>query len=334
MAKAKITSVPTNIITGFLGVGKTSAILHLLKSKPDDERWAVLVNEFGEIGVDGSLFEGQHKTEQGVFVREVPGGCMCCAAGLPMQIALNTLLSQAKPHRLLVEPTGLGHPAEVVEVLSGKYYKEVLSLEKVLTLVDARNLKDERYTSHETFVQQIAIADCIVGNKSDLYQEGDRENLEKYIKANGAEHAQIVSAEHGKVELALLEGKTRSHPHHHHHHDDEDRISTLAQKPIPECGYLKAENQGEGFYSVGWRFDPYQIFDKACIDSFIKGLKVERIKGVFITEEGIFAYNMSSDTTTEIEINDCLESRIEIIATEIDESWQQELLNCIVAKTV
>ena len=93
----KISTVPTNIITGFLGVGKTSAILHLLKEKPKDERWAILVNEFGEIGVDGSLFEGQHNQEQGVFIREVPGGCMCCAAGLPMQIALNQLLTRANP---------------------------------------------------------------------------------------------------------------------------------------------------------------------------------------------------------------------------------------------
>jgi G3E family GTPase len=71
-----ISAVPTNVITGFLGVGKTTAILNLLKSKPDNERWAVLVNEFGEIGEDGSLFEGQHSQEQGVFIREVPGGCL------------------------------------------------------------------------------------------------------------------------------------------------------------------------------------------------------------------------------------------------------------------
>ncbi|MGK0500028.1 MAG: G3E family GTPase, partial [Oceanicoccus sp.] len=62
--KEKLIAIPTNIITGFLGVGKTSTILHLLKSKPSDERWAVLVNEFGEIGVDGSLFQGQHSEEQ------------------------------------------------------------------------------------------------------------------------------------------------------------------------------------------------------------------------------------------------------------------------------
>ena len=79
----KLSAVPTNIITGFLGAGKTSAILHLLKTKPVHERWAVLVNEFGEIGVDGSLFEGLYGEQQSVFIREVPGGCMCCAAGLP-----------------------------------------------------------------------------------------------------------------------------------------------------------------------------------------------------------------------------------------------------------
>jgi G3E family GTPase len=131
-------AVPTNIITGFLGVGKTSAILHLLSQKPAHERWAVLVNEFGEIGVDGSLLNGQYSKEQGIFIREVPGGCMCCASGLPMQIALNQLLSKAKPDRLLIEPTGLGHPKEVLQVLSAEYYKKVLSVQKTLTLVDGK----------------------------------------------------------------------------------------------------------------------------------------------------------------------------------------------------
>ncbi len=134
----KISAVPTNIITGFLGVGKTSAILHLLNHKPANERWAVLVNEFGEIGVDGSLFQGQYTHEQGAFVGEVPGGCLCCAAGVPMEMALNQLLKRAKPDRLLIEPTGLGHPKEVLQVLSAEHYREILDLQKILTLVDAR----------------------------------------------------------------------------------------------------------------------------------------------------------------------------------------------------
>ena len=113
----QIKAVPTNIVTGFLGVGKTTTILHLLKSKPADQRWAVLVNEFGQVGVDGSLIQGQHNEEEGVYIREVPGGCMCCTAGLSMQVALNQLLIQSRPDRLLIEPTGLGHPKEVLRIL-------------------------------------------------------------------------------------------------------------------------------------------------------------------------------------------------------------------------
>ena len=139
-----IKAVPTNVITGFLGVGKTSAILHLLKNKPDNERWAVLVNEFGEIGIDGALMSAQHSEEQGVFIKELPGGCMCCASGLPMQIALNMLLAKSKPDRLLIEPTGLGHPKEVLAVLRSDSYREVLNLGATVTLVDARKLSDER----------------------------------------------------------------------------------------------------------------------------------------------------------------------------------------------
>ena len=180
--KIQLQAVPTNVITGFLGVGKTTAILNLLKNKPDNERWAVLVNEFGEIGVDGSLFEGQHSQQQGVFIREVPGGCMCCTSGLPMQIALNQLLSKAKPDRLLIEPTGLGHPKEVLEVLTSEYYQDVLSLHKTLTIVDARKLKQQRYTDHDTFNQQIALADMVVGNKTDLYESKDKARLSDYVK--------------------------------------------------------------------------------------------------------------------------------------------------------
>ena len=257
----KILAVPTNIITGFLGVGKTSAILHLLKQKPAHERWAILVNEFGEIGVDGSLFQGQAAATQHVFIKEVPGGCMCCASGLPMQIALNLLLNEAKPDRLLIEPTGLGHPVEVLQLLSNKYYREILDLQKTITLVDARNLSDNRYTDHATFNQQISIADMVVGNKVDLYSEVHEKALNTYlthVKAPDAPEQALAFTEHGKLELAWLEGKTGhlpvKHHHHHHHHGNDEPIA--ADLPMPPSGYLKAANQGEGFNSVWLAFCP------------------------------------------------------------------------------
>lgn len=328
--KTSITAVPTNIITGFLGVGKTSAILHLLKSKPATERWAVLVNEFGEIGVDGSLFEGQHSEEQGVFIREVPGGCMCCAAGLPMQIALNHLLTRAKPDRLLIEPTGLGHPKEVLQVLSADYYQETLSLQKILTLVDARKLSDERYTNHQTFNQQIAIADIVVGNKLDLYQDEDNAKLETYVKQYGSAQAQVILAQNGEISSIHLLGKTTAIAAGHHHNSVAEK-PLLSEMPIPECGYIKAVNEGEGFHSVGWRFSPTRIFNHEKLYSFLSGINAERMKAVFITQKGVFGYNLTPDALTEVELDDCIESRVEIISDNINSEWEAQLMACILA---
>jgi G3E family GTPase len=327
----RIEAVPTNIITGFLGVGKTSAILHLLKSKPVNERWAVLVNEFGEIGVDGSLFQGQHSEDGNVFIREVPGGCMCCAAGLPMQIALNQLLARAKPDRLLIEPTGLGHPIEVLEVLTAEYYFNVLSIEKIVTLVDARNLADPRYTEHATFNQQIAIADVVVGNKQDLYQPQDRVQLEHHAKSKSQSEVEVIFTEQGRLSLTTLEGSTHASvgSHHHHHHSKGAEQDSLVNTPLPESGYLKAVNQGEGFHSIGWRFDSRKIFNRQALFLFLSGVVAERVKAVFITESGIFGYNLTPDALTEIELDDCFESRIDIIASDICEQWEAQLLDCL-----
>ncbi|MGF1765277.1 CobW family GTP-binding protein [Aliivibrio kagoshimensis] len=324
-----IIGVPTNIITGFLGAGKTSAILQLMAKKPKGERWAVLVNEFGEIGIDGSLFQGQQNKKQHVFIREVPGGCMCCAAGLPMQIALNQLLSEAKPDRLFIEPTGLGHPKEVLQVLSSEHYRKVISLQKNITLVDARKLSDTRYTSHETFNQQIEIADTVVGNKLDLYQDGDRERLEAYVLDVGRPNTKVIFTQYGDLSFDEFEGKTSVHePPHHHHHSAGKRLAS--ELPMPESGMLKATNTGEGFDSIGWRFSPDKHFERQDLLDFLIGLKVERMKAVFITPDGIFGYNLTEDGLTEVELDECVESRIEIISDSIDTVLESQLLECMV----
>ncbi|MFT6389345.1 MAG: G3E family GTPase [Cellvibrionaceae bacterium] len=326
-----ISAIPTHIITGFLGVGKSTAILHLLKNKPDDERWAVLVNEFGEIGVDGNLFQGQHRQEQGVFIREVPGGCMCCTAGLPMQVALNQLLKLAKPDRLLIEPTGLGHPKEVLQSLTVDSYRDVIDVQKIVTLVDARKLSDSRYTEHHTFNEQIAIADIVVGNKQDLYQSDEQAQLDAYVKSHGSSDALVVFTENGDITAIDLFGRTAvtaEKPHHHHHHSAEVTPS-LSDVAIPKCGYIKAINEGEGFYSIGWRFSGSQLFNYETLFSFLKTIKAERMKAVFITDKGAFSYNLTSDALTENVIGHCVESRIEIIASQINDDWEGPLMECI-----
>ena len=258
-----------------------------------------------------------------------------------MQVALNQLLSKARPDRLLIEPTGLGHPTEVLKVLSDEYYQDVLSIEKIITLVDARQLSDLRYTEHETFNQQIAIADVIVGNKRDLYHQADYSQLEQYVHQHGLAQVTILTAQQGAIDSAYLAGASgaitsapdaHDHPHHHTHDHGKDphHASVLDNIPIPAEGYVQAINRGEGFASVGWRFAPNQVFSREKLLAVLISFNAERVKGVFITDNGKFGYNIAGESITESELGDCQESRIEIISTQLSDEWGRQLLECVI----
>ena len=88
-------------------------------------------------------------------------------------------------------------------------------------------------------------------------------------------------------------------------------------------------NKAEGFMSVGWRFSPEKVFDHQKLFALLTGLIIDRMKAVFITDNGIFGYNLTFDGLTEIELDDCLESRIELISESIDESFEEGLFDCI-----
>lgn len=106
-ASERLAKVPVHIITGFLGSGKTTLIHSLIEQKPVDETWAILVNEFGQIGIDQAMFDARDD----VVVKGLPGGCLCCQLAFVLQAALVNLLARSKPDRVIIEPSGLGHPA-------------------------------------------------------------------------------------------------------------------------------------------------------------------------------------------------------------------------------
>lgn len=329
--KTAIQAVPTNIITGFLGSGKTTTLLHLMGHKPHHERWAILINEFGEIGVDGSLIQGQHSESEGVFIREVPGGCLCCAAGLPIQVAINQLLQKARPDRLIIEPTGLGHPKEIVETLLTPPYDTLITLQTTLTLIDARKLSDTRYTQHESFNQQIAIADIIVGNKSELYDQTDKDALIHYVATYHKSLDDIIFTQQGNINPLILHKKSHATAQHachgHHHHDDHNHTppTTATDKPLPESGYLRAVHEGADFSSIGWRIAADKVFNRHKLLALLNSLRVDRLKAVLITQEGLFGYNLANQELTETELaakdSAPSESRIEIIAHSLDTTF-------------
>lgn len=319
--------IRTNIVTGFLGTGKTTTILQLLKNKPADERWAVLVNEFGEVGIDGRLLE--QNAGDDIFVHELPGGCMCCANGLPVQIALNRLLRKANPQRLLIEPTGLGHPAEIIALLRSELYQSVLDLRATITLVDARKLADARYRDNATFQQQLQVADVVVGNKEDTYTDADRKQLERYCH-DYLPGKTLIYSSWGELNPALLDQENRQQTHHREFAAASPFTVDLPET-LPACGYVHKSRAADGYFSSGWIFSADFIFDYDKVFALLNGCKEERLKAVLITDQGVFGFNKSSEVLSEIELDDALDSRIEIIHNrEINQAaWQDWLLSSV-----
>ncbi|ARD23175.1 CobW family GTP-binding protein [Shewanella japonica] len=351
-------TIKTNVITGFLGAGKTSLILSLLKLKPENETWAILVNEFGEIGIDASLMAGTHSSEQ-VVIKEVAGGCLCCAAGIPTQVAINQLIQKAKPDRLFIEPTGLGHPAEILKVLTNEYNRQVLSVNQTVCVVDARKVLIEAYRDNENFNQQLRIADIVYASKADLYQAQEFESLSALIGRVNQESILISANAESAIKLLLNEidkpllpraksttpikqstslGKSTSLTQSSASIFKPVSSSEPLPKPVEfnQGGYWVKSNQGEGAFSIGWIFDPSLCFEFDKLISFINQLiahNVVRIKAVMITEEGIAGFNMSDGKLSVMELDDAMDSRIEIISLPAlnETTLTEQLLACLTA---
>ena len=101
--------------------------------------------------------------------------------------------------------------------------------------------------------------------------------------------------------------------------------------PIPNTGYIEAINQGEGFFSIGWRFSSDKIFDRQKLFTFFKTLKVVRVKAVVITDAGSLSVNVVNNDLFETPLTSCLETKIEIICLSLDKSWRQQLLQSLTA---
>ena len=319
-----------NVITGFLGVGKTTAILHLINQKPDDETWVVLVNEFGEIGIDGALLRGSRDVANEVEIVEVAGGCLCCTAGISLELTLSQIIFLYKPDRLLIEPTGLGHPEEVLQLLSLPTYRDQLTIEQTLTIVDPRDVNRIAVCEHPSFIQQLNMADRIIVNKCDLATSEEIAAVEVLVDKHSDRKPKVLFVSQGKVPKNLLHEPTHWRPPKDLIAQDKNTsLDDFAEVALPETGFLKAQNSGEGFETVGWRISSEQAFNYHKIFSFLSGLAVERMKAVVITNRGVYGYNLARDVLQEIELDDALESRIEIITESVSSFWDKQLESCL-----
>ena len=289
--------IPINIITGLLGVGKTTAIARLLEQVPAGQRWAVLVNEFGTVGLDAAML-GKRP-----LVRELAGGCLCCTLGVPLQTTLAQMIREVRPDRILIEPTGLGHPAALLDSLRTGALGEQLDVRATLTLVDPRQAEDPRVQAAAVYQDQVHLADVLLAAKCDLTPPDvlDRFLTEArgmfppkifvgVLDAPGIKPAWLdLPTDPGRVPLfpqAHHYEEADHAGHAHHHHDEEPVLET------PRPGHpLRYVDDGLGQRAYGWVFAAEDRFLRSRLRAFVNELtatelaeespRLLRAKGVF-----------------------------------------------------
>lgn len=332
--------IPTHIITGFLGTGKTTAINHLISQKPAHEKWAVIINEFGQIGVDQTAIP----TQDDIHIKEIAGGCVCCALGPALTINLAMLIRRIQPDRILIEPTGLGHPSGLIDIIQGESFCSVLSLHSVICLLDPRAMDDPRTTSHETFIDQLNLADYIVLNKTDVASDTQLDQALKLAENMYPPKQAILKMAYGKVPIEVLNTQhidefSASFPLSHEAEQTRSLLVTPPLQPLmltePGKPIMKTGFSND-IYSCGWVFHRDDIFDYEALLTLINSISpVLRLKGVFRTSKDRVFFNNVSGELSITPIAWRRDSRMEILSqTKLDWAYiEEQLLRSLAGKS-
>jgi cobalamin biosynthesis protein CobW len=258
-----LAKVPCTIVTGFLGAGKTTLVRHVLENA-EGRRLAVIVNEFGDVGIDGEILKscGIESCPEDAIV-ELANGCICCTVADDFVPALEALLNRPNPpEHIVIETSGLALPKPLVQAFNWPAIASRVTVDGVIAVVDGAAVFDGRFADdpvalarqraedssidhdnplEEVFEDQLLCADLVVMNKADLMSAAERKDVVSQIGQTLSRAVKVVEVENGKVPTSVLlglgaaaEADLASRPSHHDaegEHDHEDFETFIVDLP-------------------------------------------------------------------------------------------------------
>jgi G3E family GTPase len=310
-------TVPVHIIAGFLGTGKTTAIRAQLDAR-QDEKLAVIVNDFGEASLDEATLSGS-----GDFtIQNIPGGCVCCTAPEGFIDALGAVLAEA-PDRLIIEPTGLARPQDIVDTLRRCPQKDELELAPVVVLVDPGRIASKNVDEQELIELQAGVADILVANRTDLCSPEVIEQFDSWVDTLWPQPLVVHKTSFGRIPSELMEwpegegARLSETPHDHSHaHDHGD--------------------SSEGFDARSFRWAPDVVFSAERLGRAVlrmqeglAGADLARFKGIFRTQEGFVLFEVASGTAHQQRSAHRRDSRADVIVSGDGDGAYERIANWV-----
>lgn len=265
-------ATPVHIVSGFLGAGKTTAIRAQLEARRG-ERVAVIVNDFGEASLDEATLEASEPFR----ITNIPGGCVCCTAPEGFVDALGAVLAE-HPDRLLIEPTGLARPQDLIDTIRRCAHGAELELAPVIVLVDPATLAQRTETARELLAEQAEAADVLVANRTDLCGTEALEAFRAFAAGLWPGPIAVHETRHGALPPQALVWPEGEGPR--------------AERPSGGRNHRHASS--EGYRARSWKWEPATVFSAGRLREALErarrgeaGAPLARFKGIFRTLEGV-----------------------------------------------
>lgn len=277
---------PCHIVAGPLGVGKTSAILNYLRHHASRQRVGVLVNDFGPVGLDSTTLEAEAPTAK---VLNVPGGCICCTMLAELPRSIRRLLSEQTLDRLIVEPSGMASPAQVIDVIRQAERELNISLQPAIVMLSAVNFDEETFERLPYFRVFSEAAEILVFNRCDQVDESKIKRAQQWAGKLDPPKLRVLTTSNGQLPSEVFDLSVEGCGHDHHHGDGHDH-----HDHAHDHDHGHSHTHDPTIHPGGFVLDAGRSFDEEILmvnlmricHQGIAGNQVLRLKGVFHTEAG------------------------------------------------